>query len=108
VQLPSDTICDCKLYSLPSGVLDKARPLQGGTVPAAGVGKFPVLARDCASLNVATDLFRTAVTLNVPRAAAVNVQCGAHSYVAVQYHEVLAIKKVIKPRSFVGGQSEKK
>jgi hypothetical protein len=37
-----------------------------------------------ASLNVATDLFRTVVLRNVPQAAAVNIQCGAHSYDAVQ------------------------
>jgi hypothetical protein len=106
VQLPSDTTCSCRLYSLPSGVLNKARSLQAGTVPAAGVGKVSLLARERASLNVATDLFRTAVTINIPHAA-VNVKCGAHSYDAVQkHHEVLAIKNVIKLRSVVGGLSE--
>jgi hypothetical protein len=83
-QVSNDTNCSCKLCSLPSGVLDKARPLQAGTVPAAGVGKFPLLARERASLNVATDLFRTAVPLSVPHATAVNVQSGAHPYDAVQ------------------------
>jgi hypothetical protein len=85
MQLPSDTTCSLQALSshLP------LRPRQGSTptsrhVPAAGVGKISLHARERASLNVATVLFRTAVLLNVPHAAPVNVQCGAHSYDAIQ------------------------
>jgi hypothetical protein len=59
VQLPSDTTCSPLALFPPF-----CRPREGSTsasrhVPAASVGKFSLLARERASLNVATVLFST-------------------------------------------------